>query len=378
MISYKPEVKTIELSGEISSYGFFSEMFIALREYYSQEGIGVPPIISIIGVDRFDPLVLPNLFGIGILLKNIHNIKTQFKFARVSSTKYLESTKFFDNVGEEKEIGEEFSVDGNRILKTKKIGCSLFDFDKNELGFYNNQHDLSSYNTEHKLQVFNDSSYEYYKNYNEITDKYKLDLILDTIRTEKFNVLKPLVEKYFFNILYKNNHTQYQITEILQILTEVICNSILYSGSLCAAMLQTRENKTTISISDFGVGFEYSFKQKPNFKYSVTDAYLGENKEDLSKYLLIFDALEYSKNKKRENLYTLLEIVINGGGKMRIHYDNVQVIFTSNRCRKCQTIEPVKCSTCLLNSMSHDKLISPVRFFDSKFQGVHIEVELNY
>ena len=131
-------------------------------------------------------------------------------------------------------------------------------------------------------------------------------------------------------------------------------------------------SKTYISVSDVGLGFEGSFNSKPNFENYVTNNFHSTNKEKLKNYLLIFDALHYSMNKDRENLYTLLNLVIDNGGKMRIHYENVQIIFTSNRCKGCDII-PLKCAKCLLKNLTSDIQISPVRFFGYIFKGVHIE-----
>ena len=105
--------------------------------------------------------------------------------------------------------------------------------------------------------------------------------------------------------------------------------------------------------------------------------------------LYIFEALCYSKERSnaRDNLYTLLGLVLkkndNSGieeGVIRIHYDDTQVIMTSKRCSKCKTFSPKECVKCLLRNYNpaNEVLKSNLRFFNSKFRGVHIEVELNF
>lgn len=380
-IIYNDDFKEIQFSGKITSFIFYNQFFEALNIHYKLNGSNCIPTFSFECVEHFDATVVPNLIGIGLIINKIHGgeKKIPLKFARISSTKFLDNAGFFDNVGKEKNYSEIINIGGYKNEVIKKQGLNLYDFDPRLLGFYNNQHTQKQFNNEHKVHIYNDSSYEYYKLFSDPDiSKDNLDTFLNSVRTNKFNELKPFVEKHYYNILYREKRTENEVKIILNVLSELICNSILYSGSLCAAMLQSKNNKTLISVSDFGVGFEYSFNLKPNFEYLVLKSYGKIENNNLKKYLLIFEALNYSKNKNRANLFTLLRYVINNGGKMRIHYDTTQVVFTSNRCNKCEDIEPIKCSSCLLNNKSDDQLISPVRFFKDIFQGVHIEVELNF
>ncbi|MPL70090.1 hypothetical protein SDC9_15841 [bioreactor metagenome] len=383
-IIYNNESKEIQFHGDITSFVFYNELLLALREHYKDNGVKKVPLFSFMHVNYFDPLVVPNLIGIGYILKSIHKgERTPLLFARIDSTKFLDEIWFFDNVGKPKtksEIignivnGQIYAIENNYVM-----GEDLYDFDPRYLGFYNNQNQQNLNNLEHKVRIYDDDSYSYYKEFKTSTSEE-----LDAIRTDKFNDLKPFIEKHFRNIISKINDER-QIKTILKVITEIVCNSVLYSGSSCAAMLQSRNNKTIISISDFGVGFEYSLnKKKEKFGYEYNDILKKFPKEDQVKYknyLYIFETLEYSKKKSvyRENLYTLLhDVALKMNGKMRIHYNDTQVIFTSNRCNHCTDINPIECSKCLLQSYSEDKYISPVRFFNSKYQGVHIEVEFNF
>ncbi|MFV0501775.1 MAG: hypothetical protein ACK5MH_09325 [Bacteroidales bacterium] len=383
-IIYNDKTKEIQFHGDITSFVFYNELLLALREHYKDNGVKKVPLFSFMHVNYFDPLVVPNLIGIGYILKSIHKgERTPLLFTRIDSTKFLDEIWFFDNVGKPKTKSEIIStvVKGQIYGKENRynMGEDLYDFDPRYLGFYNNLNQQHLNNPEHKVRIYEDDSYSYYKNF----DIYKEEE-LDAIRTDKFNKLKPIIEKHFENIISKIYDNK-QIQTILNVLTEIICNSVLYSGSSCAAMLQSRNNKTIISISDFGVGFEYSFNKKKEkfgdeYEY-VFKEFTEEEQIKYKNYIYIFETLEYSKKKSdyRENLYTLLrDIAIKMNGKMRIHYNDTQVIFTSNRCNHCSDINPIECSKCLLQSYSEDKYISPVRFYNSKYQGVHIEVEFNF
>lgn len=386
-IIYNQENKKIQFSGYLTSFKFYHQLFSALATHYKCNGKNTIPSFSFNLVDEFDAAVIPNLIGLGLLIKRAHKgQQIDLEYLRINSTKFLESTMFFNYVGPDKIIEEEFFYNNQVIRERRKIGFDIFKFNSNNLGFYNNSTKSFDYNKDHKIHVYDNISYEYYKNYNEIKDKDKLEEKLDSIRTKINRDLEPKVKKHFSRIIKYNERPDNEVKTILKILTELICNSILYSYSPCIALLQSKSNidfetkekrkKTYLSISDIGIGLAGSFQYKPNFKREVTKTFQSKFKKQLENYLLIFDALHYSKEKNRENLYTLLKLVINSGGKMRIHYDNVQVVFTTKRCFGCEVI-PNKCAKCLLDNFSTDPLISPIRFLPYIFKGIHIEVELD-
>ena len=177
------------------------------------------------------------------------------------------------------------------------------------LGFYNLSNVSNPFNPDHRVYVYQDNSYSYYTEFikDDVTEE-KLGLI----RSEKFQELKPIIEKRYWNILKNLNYKNKRI--VLDVLAEIITNAILYSGSHCSAMLQTRENETKISISDCGVGFEYSFEKKQEkFKRKYKNVFNEFSAEEQVKYknfLYIFETLNYSKEKSvaRDNLFTLLNI----------------------------------------------------------------------
>ncbi|MDD4529910.1 MAG: hypothetical protein PHX48_08550, partial [Bacteroidales bacterium] len=294
-IIYNNETKEIQFHGDITSFVFYNELLLALREHYKNNGVKKVPLFSFMYVNYFDPLVVPNLIGIGYILKSIHKgERTPLLFARIDTTKFLDEIWFFDNVGKPKtksEIignivnGQIYAIENNYVM-----GEDLYDFDPRYLGFYNNQNQQNLNNLEHKVRIYDDDSYSYYKEFKTSTSEE-----LDAIRTDKFNDLKPFIEKHFSNIISKINDER-QIKTILKVITEIVCNSVLYSGSSCAAMLQSRNNKTIISISDFGVGFEYSFnKKKEKFGDEYKDVFKEFTEEEQIKYknyIYIFETLE--------------------------------------------------------------------------------------
>lgn len=390
IIQYNDEVKKIYFEGNITSFVFYSQVFKVLREHYKRNGVAVAPVFSFIYVDRFDPLVVPNLISLGFILYNIHNKPIQLEIVNTNATKFLDNGWFFKAVGHKHVFGEELDIDGSGIRRTieQVTGYEVYDFDPKMLGFYNLSNVSNPFNPDHRVYVYQDNSYSYYTEFikDDVTEE-KLGLI----RSEKFQELKPIIEKRYWNILKNLNYKNKRI--VLDVLAEIITNAILYSGSHCSAMLQTRENETKISISDCGVGFEYSFEKKQErFKREYKNVFNEFSEEEQVKYknfLYIFETLNYSKEKSgaRDNLFTLLSIVLGKtsnndieDGTFRIHYNDTQVILTSRKCSMCERFDPKVCAKCLLNNYSpfNDVSKSNLRFFDSIFRGIHIEVELKF
>ncbi len=390
IIQYDDEAKKIYFAGNITSFVFYNQLFTALREHYRVNGVSVAPIFSFVHVVRFDPLVVPNLISLGFILKSIHKNSTCLEIASTNATKFLDNGWFFKAVGSKSVYSEELDIDGSGIVHTIKqaTGYELYDFEPKMLGFYNFSNVSKPYNPDHRVYVYNEDSYSYYSKF---IQKDVSEEELGIIRSEKYQELKPIVEKRYWNIL-KTLSDNNRCT-ILDILTEIITNAVLYSGSHCSAMLQTKDNITKISISDCGVGFEYSFKKRQG-KFGgdytkVFKKFSSEEQEKYKNFLYIFEALQYSKEKSvaRDNLYTLVAVVLrkndNYGieeGTIRIHYNDTQVIMTSKRCLKCNKFAPDVCAKCLLShyNPANEVSTSNLRFFDGRFSGIHVEVEIKF
>lgn len=397
IIQYDDETKKIYFIGNISSFVFYNQLFAALREHYKKNGVSVTPIFSFIYVERFDPLVVPNLISLGIILKSIHKKPTRLEIVRTNATKFLDEGWFFRAVGLPNIFSEEISdEDGVQHTINQKTGYEIYEFEPKLLGFYNNSNVSESYNAEHRVYVFREDSYSYYSRFiqEDITEKE-----LSDIRTDKLTELEPIIKKRYGVLLYKKegkpNLNIKDANVVSDILTELITNAVLYSGSHCSAMLQRIGNITKISISDGGVGFGYSLeKKKEKFgkEYrNVFDEFSAIEQAKYKNLLYIFQTLSYSKEKEestsRENLFTLLKIVLKRQGEseiqegtIRIHYEDTQIIMTSNRCSGCNKFDPKECAKCLLENYKPaiDASKSNLRFFEGLFKGVHIEVELKF
>ena len=91
VIQYNDEAKKIYFVGNITSFVFYNQLFKALREHYKQNGVAVAPVFSFVYVDRFDPLVIPNLISLGFILYRIHNKPIQLEIVNTNATKFLDN-----------------------------------------------------------------------------------------------------------------------------------------------------------------------------------------------------------------------------------------------------------------------------------------------
>ncbi len=395
VIQYDDEAKKIYFIGNITSFVFYNQLFKALREHYKQNGVKVAPIFSFIYVERFDSLVVPNLISLGFILKSIHKKPTRLEIVRTKPTKFLDEGWFFRAVGHPNIFSEEVGKNMIRHTTLQETGYEIYDFEPKMLGFYDNSVVSKPYRADHRVFVFREDSFRYYSRFiqTNITEKE-----LDSIRTDKLTELEPLITNRFDDVLYEQGRQTLNEENshiVLAILTELITNAVLYSGSHCSAMLQRIGNITKISISDGGVGFGYSLeKKKEKFgkEYrNVFDEFSSVEQEKYKNFLYIFETLSYSKEKEertaRENLYTLLKTVLKKRGEsefqegtIRIHYEDTQIIMTSNKCSGCNKFDPKECAKCLLRNYNPANEVSKsnLRFFDGFFKGVHIEVELKF
>lgn len=389
IIQYNDEVKKIYFEGNITSFVFYTQVFKALREHYKRNGVVVAPVFSFIYVDRFDPLVVPNLISLGFILYSIHKKPTQLDIVNTNAIKFLDDGWFFKAVGKRMVYGEEFTNEFKiRQIIKQETGYEIYDYEHQMLGFYNNEHVSIPFNPDHKVYVYPDESFLYYNKFIQ-DDVSEEDLGL--IRSDKYHELMPSIKKRYWNVLKTLNDDNKRT--VLESITEIITNAVLYSGSPCSAMLQTKNNETKISISDCGVGFEYSFekkKQKFGKEYkNVFNEFGIEEQVKYKNFLYIFETINYSKIKSvaRDNLFTLLEIVLKkkenkniDEGTIRIHYNDTQIIMTSRKCSNCDKFGPPECARCLLSHYNpgNEASKSNLRFFDSIYRGVHIEVELKF
>lgn len=167
--------------------------------------------------------------------------------------------------------------------------------------------------------------------------------------------ITPFAEQYLskFESMHKCNDGIYYKNEITEFLTEMIINCRTHAKSFSFTTLHAKysANKIYIAVSDFGCGFSNTIGLSEKCKDEVAAILAGVYRR---------------KDSKVYGLYNVIRRVLEYDGKVRIHSNNVQIIFTPR----------------ILKSFLNEKLFDDNGFetYNVKrnlpFEGVHIEIEL--
>lgn len=400
----------------LSSFVFYSEILDDLRNFYHSENYNKnnnPPIFSFEECSRISPEVLPLLISLGSYLKKHHNQFIELKLnnnlgkKELDFLRFLEYSGFFNIVGDRK-------IDVSNKLYFSETPSQIFNFKDELIGGFDT---ISNSKYPQRLCKFNKSSFSIpslsSKNFE--SERSELLTYLRVFITHNVNFFdynaKFLSKMY---IGYKADENEK--TDLTDILAELSANSLIYSDEEEVVYIwHSGPKEIILSISDFGKGFYSSLSTKSDSEnYNKLELFnhlkdlegikvLEKNfKQDL---LSIYEALFFSSLKLREGLIDIILIIIlEVDGKIRIHNNSTQVIFTSNRNSdffkelKKIRIEILK-KLYINESISNLKLklidlfiqnfkitfsqiseninYSPIRFYKTVMPGVHIEVELN-
>jgi hypothetical protein len=368
-------LRPFENNTAFTTYCFYNLFLKELQDHYANTK--EPPIFSIEKLTRIDPIVLPNLLGLGFYLSKYHKSPIELRLSyNPKLLYYLFKADFFKYGGKPDDINP--------------TGLNIFKFDDRFIGgFYN--YIEKEQREEHRLHYYLPLSPS-----NRSMDSHDLlveDLTLFTLR-EHF-------EKVLLDIIPLSS-----IDSAIESIAEPISNGILHSGSITWAISQTTPapfTKTVLSIVDVGIGFKESLKLNKIEKYIIPAIIKkGKLKDYLEDFYYIFESLCFSILKNRSGLIDFI-LKIAEKGTIRIHYNSTQILFTPRilesipglkECRKDvlrefhennsiskatqerAIKEIIFLSELHLKLYSSNKKYSPVRIYDVIFKGVHIEFEL--
>jgi hypothetical protein len=339
----------IYLPENVNSLWLYNELLSQLNKYYQAHKREDLVKISFDNVKWLDPLSIPNIMIIGTILKSFHKQPIPITFPYdLRLVNFLRSSKFF-------------------VISDLPF-LQLFDYSEdlvNQAGFFINK----EYRDKHKIHYYKPEL----KYYEILTEEEQ-----QTCRSQMYETIRyGIVPSDYRDILQDQKVlNNYEVDTLLDIFSEIICNSILYSKSISYSFLQTGKYNSSIAISDAGIGFKKSLENKKNFKYPIFAKYREElDVKIFEDFLIIIEVLYYSMKQNRRNLWSLKEIIVNCGGTLRIHYNSTQVVFSSSRCAGCdKTAE--ECIQCFLDRFYTDQKVSALRIFPVKLRGVHIEIEI--
>lgn len=369
-------LKPFENNTAFTTYCFYNLFLKELQDHYAITKDA--PIFSLEKLIRIDPLVLPNLLGLGFYLSKYHNLPIELRLSyNPKLLYYLSKADFFKFAGIPDDINP--------------TGLNIFKYDNRFIGGFNNYIEKEQ-RAEHKLHYYLPISNE-----NKSINSHDLlfeDLTLFTLREHFENVLLDVIP---FS----------DIDSAIESIAEPISNGILHSGSITWAISQTTPapfTKTILSIVDIGIGFKESLRlNKVDECIIPVITKKGKWKVYLEDFYYIFESLCCSLLKNRSGLIDFI-LKVAENGTIRIHYNSTQVLFTPRilesipglkKCRKDvlrefhdnnyvstttkeRAVKEIISLTDLhLKLYSSDKKYSPVRIYDVIFKGVHIEFELS-
>lgn len=347
--------KRIVFKGTISSLYIYSEILNQLAEYYHHNSDrDSTPIFDLKEVDYIEPSALPLIISLGEYLCKFHKKSINILLLKGSKiANFLWQTGFL-RISEEKQI---FNHDKD-ILDEFSFK-PLRDIHKMEYtGLMRDYIDLISIPdiVQKRAYIWDNLS---------VYDKCKhMKVLSDT-----------------------NNLSEAAIDITLMAITELKTNAIMHSEDRSYMYVASNKFATHVSIADCGIGFEKSL-EKVEKHLEMVKKFENSKNIGLHNFFVIMDVLNYSFKKNgldsRWDLWTLRNEIVrsyNFTGSFKIHYINTQVIFTTNRCGKCdkfikQNKDISVCVKCLLNDFSNT-LFSPIKIFDVGFKGVHIEFTIS-
>lgn len=356
----------------------------------------------IMGKYRIDPISMPLLLSLTQQLKRNQNEAIKLELSNYPATSkllaFLYRSDFFYVAGPKKPMFP--------------MGKDLMTFDERYIGGFTN----SNIRPEHKIRSYslNEDSY--------------LKEIYSSLRSED-EKRDYFIEYYsykvsdHFEVLLRESTNQFASLYV-DILSELITNGIMHSGTDVFALMYSDKYSIKFSISDNGMGLYNSLngKKENENKYYKKFELSKEifNSTSLTPNTLtqslvsIFETLFYSMTKKRLGLFDLMVNVVNRfSGYFRLHNECSQIIFSSRLSKELVALEQVRngirnlyfkkeCKGIeeeefdakikvlisegkslllglfqnTLKKYSDDIRFSAIRTFNVRFKGVHIEVEI--
>lgn len=303
----------VEIPSDLTSYEFYNNILSQINYYKIMYAENI--VIDFSKTYRVEPLVIPNLLGLGYEIKKRYNKIAQIY---IPETSYAGELKNYLNEIQFTQYAEmyglyQFLASPYGGMQGKKIDplCGTLYFDVN-----NSVDEINR-------------GVEYY--------------------------ITPFVNEYLSDFIRMEESPQgiYYTNEITEFLEEIITNCKNHAGSFSFTTLHAKYsiNKIYISVSDFGCGFSNTIQQRTDSKDEISAIMAGVYKRRESRVY---------------GLYNVIRRVLEYDGKVRIHSNNAQIIFTP-RILKGYVNQN------LYKDESFNKYNVKRNAF---FEGVHIEMEL--
>lgn len=351
--------KDIVLQGNITTNILYTRALHLLREYCGNEKRNVP-MIDLTKVTYIEPEAVPLLIALGDYFSKLYqDTKIDIKMQEKSDIQ-----NFLINIGFHKYV----------------IDQKFYNIPENYMD--NWTHSIRAI---HKIICVKKA--EEYSDVIRIKD-------LELRRTYLAYNIQKNIEESCRHILSDTHHLPENIINCtIEGLAEILTNASIYSRSQGYAYFASDRFGTKGGICDCGVGLQRTFEDKGYCCEWIQDNEDIRKNPELLYYYLIMEIMNYSyqRHKKGErcNLWTVQNDLTRYGGTFKIHHGNIQVIFSSKRCKECKKIsrfnecgkrvcladDLTPCLKCLRNDYLNNQNVA-IRNYEVAFRGVHIEFEI--
>lgn len=351
---------------------------------------------------RIDPISLPLLLSLTQQLKDNQGTAIELDLSNCPATSKLLEFLYRSDF---------FYVAGKNRNPVFPIGKNLLYFDERYIGGFSN----GKIRPEHKIRCYSKND-----------DPFLLAIDSDK-RISEDEKRDYFVEYYsykvyeHFDVLLRESTSEFASLYV-EILSELITNGIMHSGSDVFALMFSDKFSIKFSISDNGVGLQSSIRKKEDDNYykrfelwnKIFERTKLQQNTLTESLVAIFETLFYSMIKKRLGLFDLMVNVVNHySGYFRLHNECSQIIlsprlgkelesleYTRNEIRNLyfqkefDKVDETKFDTeikrlisegeslllglfqSILKKYSDDIRFSSIRTFNVRFKGVHVEVEI--
>ena len=292
---------------------------------------------------------IPNILIIGLLLKKLH-IKTDIVNCNEVLLNYLLESDFL-SINNKNNLFNINNYQPNMILKkqirkTKYKYCTTFYFVENT------PYDIIYYDIK-KLE----------------------NKIIQLLLYDKNEMITKFNDQY------------YKVQWMLSVITEIVGNACEHSGSIAIASFQALDKTGTviISISDHGYGYEKTISEKlnvknkdKNVKQIIKFDKIDNSNAKINNIKWIFEAIYYrykiDQSKSKDGLYQAIQYLLsNRLCKINIHNNNSSIELNNENGIKYLDYDFI------YNLFSSNKIVyylDDLKYKESKYNGVHIEIEV--
>lgn len=400
-------IPIIEDNKPFSPFYFYSSFIRRVGEFYlknREEKAEFCLFEKNTGYYSIDPIAFPLLISLVEQLKKYHK-SGPLKLYLTNTPSTIDALEFFFKT-------HFFYVVGNNTNPSFPIGANIFSFDERYLGGFHGK----SFRADHKIRGYSLLEDNLQNMIVEIqTDEGKRDYLIEYFTFK--------VQEHFSDLLNDNEYTEILRNDFIKILSELITNGVLHSKSTVYALMFVDRYKTKFSISDNGIGLYESLKGKEiSWSYNKFQLFdklsqeltLRGTEKQKASLLAIFETLYFSMLKDRQGLFDLVcKVVLISDGYFRLHNDYAQIIISHRLYNELLPLVEIRREIInthdsflyekiddktynarlkALTEKSFDAIIdfslkvsekynldvkfSAIRFYQVRFKGVHIEVEI--